>query len=73
MLKALTGSMYQTIQHKGIDEYSGILNTKHVWAANDQDKLKFGDTIIGFRRRINIFETWFRWDSKNKYPQIPRF
>ena len=67
MLKALTGSMYQTIQHKGVDKYSGILNTKYLWAANDQDKLKFSDTTIGFRRRINIFETWFRWDSKNNY------
>ena len=67
ILKALTGSMYQTIQHKGVDKYSGILNTKHLWAANDQDKLKFSDPTIGFRRRINIFEVWFRWDSKNKY------
>lgn len=67
MLKALTGSMYQNIQHKGIDRYSGIINTKHLWAANDQEMLKFSDTTIGFRRRINIYEVWFRWDSKDKY------
>ena len=67
MLKALTGSMYQTIEHKGEDRYSSILATKHMWAANEQEKLKFSDTTVGFRRRINIFEIWFRWDAKNRY------
>ena len=67
MLKALTGSMYQTIEHKGEDRYSSIINVKYLWAANDQDKLKFSDTTIGFKRRINLFETYFRWDVKNKY------
>lgn len=67
MLKALTGSMYQTIESKGINKYSGVLNCKYIWAGNDQDKIKFSDTTPGFRRRINIFEVWYRWDKSKKY------
>ncbi len=67
MLKALTGSMYQTIESKGINKYSGVLNCKYIWAGNDQDKIKFRDTTPGFRRRINIFEVWYRWDKSKKY------
>ena len=67
MLKQLTGSMYQMVEHKGEDRHGSILNCRHIWAANDQDKLKFGDTTPGFRRRINIFEIFFKWDSKKKF------
>lgn len=67
MIKQITGSMYQPVEHKGEDKHSSIINAKHIWAANDQDKLKFSDTTAGFRRRINIFEIWYKWDAKKKF------
>lgn len=67
MLKALTGSMYQTIQQKGVNKYSSIINCKYIFAGNDQDKIKFTDTTIGFRRRINILEIYYRWDSSKRF------
>ena len=67
VLKNITGSMYQTIECKGIQKYSSIINCKHVFAANDQAKLKFSDTTHGFRRRINVYEIWYRWDSQKRY------
>lgn len=67
MIKALTGSMYQTIQNKGENKYSSIINCKHIFAGNDQEKIKFSDTTIGFRRRINIFEIFYRWDSSKRF------
>ena len=66
-LKALTGSMYQTVEEKGVTKHATIVNCKYLWAGNDQDKIKFSDTTVGFRRRINLFETWYRWDSKKKF------
>ncbi len=67
VLKNITGSMYQTIECKGIQKYSSIINCKHVFAANDQSKLKFSDTTHGFRRRINVYEIWYRWDAQKRY------
>lgn len=67
MLKALTGSMYQTIEQKGISKYSGIVNCKFVFAGNDQDKVKFSDNTTGFRRRINMLEIFYQWDSAKKF------
>lgn len=67
MLKAITGSMYQTIQPKGINKYSGIINCKYIWSANDQEKVKFSDTSTGFRRRINLFEIWYQWDAQKRF------
>jgi len=67
MLKALTGSMVQTIQPKGVNKYTGIINCKYIFAGNDQDKIKFSDNTTGFRRRINVFEIWYRWDSNKKF------
>ena len=69
MIKQFTGSMYQTVEHKGEDKHGSIINCKNIWAANDQDKLKFSDTTAGFRRRINIFEIWYKWDPKKKFLQ----
>lgn len=66
-IKALTGSMYQTIESKGVQKYSGIINCKYIFAANDQDKLKFGDTTTGFRRRINMFEISYQWDKAKRF------
>lgn len=67
MIKALTGSMYQTIEHKGISKYSGIINCKHIFAGNDQEAIKFTDTTKGFRRRINIFEIFYTWDAQKRF------
>lgn len=67
MLKAITGSVYQTIEQKGINKYSGYINCKFVFAANDQDKIKFSDTTEGFKRRVNMFEVYYKWDSENRY------
>ena len=67
MLKALTGSMYQTIEQKGISKYSGVINCKYLFAGNDQDKIKFSDNTTGFRRRINMFEIFYQWDSAKKF------
>lgn len=66
-LKALTGSMYQTIEGKGLAKRTSIVNCKFVWAGNDQDKIKFSDNTVGFRRRANLFETWYRWDAKKRF------
>lgn len=68
-IKALTGSMYQTIESKGISKYSSIINCKFIFAANDQDKLKFGDTTAGFRRRINMYEISYQWDKQKRFLQ----
>ena len=67
MIKALTGSMYQTIENKGKDKYSGIINCKYIFAGNDQDKIKFSDNTTGFRRRINMFEIYYKWDSAKRF------
>ena len=67
MLKALTGSMQQTIQNKGVNKYSGIINCKYLFAGNDQSKIKFSDTTTGFRRRINIFEVYYSWDAQHRF------
>ena len=67
MIKALTGSMYQTIENKGQNKYSGIINCKYIFAGNDQDKIKFSDNTTGFRRRINMFEIYYRWDSAKRF------
>lgn len=66
-LKALTGSQDQTIENKGENKYSGVINCKYIWSANDQDKVKFSDTTTGFRRRINVFEIWYHWDEQRRF------
>jgi hypothetical protein len=67
MLKALTGSMYQSIEEKGETRFSGVINCKYVFAGNDQSKIKFSDTTPGFRRRINVFEIFYSWDPEHRY------
>lgn len=67
MIKALTGSMYQTIESKGISKYSGLINCKYIFSANDQDRVKFSDTTQGFRRRINMYEIYYQWDPKKAF------
>lgn len=67
MLKLITGSPYQTIENKGINKYSSMLNVKMLFSGNDQDKIKFDDNTEGFKRRINMFEIFYKWDSDKKY------
>lgn len=67
MIKALTGSMYQTIESKGIQKYSGVINCKYIFAGNDQEKIKFSDTTTGFKRRINMLEIFYRWDPGKRF------
>lgn len=67
MIKALTGSMYQTIESKGISKYSGIINCKFIFSGNDQNKIKFSDVTHGFKRRINMFEIFYTWDQQKRF------
>lgn len=67
VFKNITGSMYQTIESKGVQKYSSIINCKNIFSANDQDKLKFTDTTQGFRRRINVYEIWYSWDAQKRF------
>lgn len=67
VLKNLTGSMYQTIESKGVSKYSGIINCKYIFSGNDQDKIKFSDTTQGFRRRINLLEIFYAWDPQKRF------
>lgn len=66
-LKQLTGSAYQTIEEKGVDKYTGYMNCKFIFSANNKEQLKFGDTSTGFRRRINMFECYFQWDKDKSF------
>lgn len=63
VLKQLSGSELQTIEHKGEGRTSGNINCKYLFSANEQEKLKFGDISDGFRRRINIFEVFYQFTN----------
>lgn len=67
MIKALTGSMYQSIESKGISRYSGIINCKYIFAGNDKELIKFADTTTGFLRRINMLEIFYTWDADKHF------
>ena len=67
VLKQVTGSQYQTIEEKGVDKYTGYLNCKFVFSANRKEQLKFGDSSVGFRRRINMYECFYQWDKAKRY------
>lgn len=60
-LKQLTGSEYQTAEHKGSERISTLINCKYVFSANEQEKIKFGDISDGFNRRINMFEVFYQF------------
>lgn len=66
-LKAYTGSMYQQVEDKNVKRHSTIMNVKIITSANDQDRLKWEDTSIGFRRRINVMEVAYRWDKDKRF------
>ena len=62
-LKQLTGSEYQTAEHKSQERISTFINCKYVFSANEQEKIKFGDISDGFKRRINMFEVFYQFVS----------
>lgn len=66
-LKNITGSMYQNIHKKGIQAYSGFLNVKFNFSINDQDSIRFVDTTDGFRRRVNMIDIFYHWDSSKLF------
>lgn len=67
MLKLLTGSMYQSVEDKGVSKHSSIINCKYVFAGNDKSDTKFGDNSEGLRRRINLFEIFYKWDRNKNF------
>lgn len=67
VLKALTGSMYQTIHEKGVTKYPSIINCKYLFAGNSQEGIKFSDNTTGFRRRLNVLELFYHWTSNGSY------
>lgn len=67
VLKQLTGSPYQTAEHKGKERKSTMINVKYLFSANEQEKLKFGDISEGFRRRVEMLEILFQYDPDLKY------
>lgn len=67
MIKALTGSPFQSIENKGMNRYSGYINCKYVFAANDKQNLKFTDSTLGFLRRVNVLELFYTWDAAGEY------
>lgn len=67
MLKLLTGSMYQSVEDKGVSKHSSIINCKYIFAGNDKSDTKFGDNSEGLRRRINLFEIFYKWDRNKNF------
>ena len=66
VLKQLTGSEFQTAEAKGEGKRSTWLNCKMLFSANEQDKIKFGDTSEGFMRRINMYEVFYQFTTLDK-------
>lgn len=66
-IKLLTGSMFQTIEQKGVQKFSGFINAKFMFSSNDQDNTKFSDNSTGFRRRMNLFEIYYTWDPQKRF------
>lgn len=73
VLKQLTGSTQQSIERKGETVRTGYLNVKYIFSANQKDKIKFGDDSVGFIRRINLYEVFYQWDSRNRYLKEGKF
>lgn len=69
-IKALTGSMYQSIENKNEPRYSGIINCKYIFAGNDKDNIKFSDTTTGFIRRINMIDIFYTWDANKRFLKL---
>lgn len=66
-IKALTGSPEQSIERKGVGRYSGIINCKFLFAGNERDDIKFGDTSMGFIRRVNVYNIHYTYDKEKRF------
>lgn len=69
-LKLLTGESQIEINKKGVQRYSTYFNSKFLFAINNIQNIKFGDTSDGFNRRINILELFYKWDPNGYYKQL---
>lgn len=69
MIKSLTGSSDQTIEHKNVNKYSGTINCKFIFAGNYRNEIKFADTTNGFIRRINLYNVYYTWDKDKTFMQ----
>lgn len=67
MLKQLTGTDFQTVEEKGVNKYSGYINCKFIFSANNKEQLKFNDASAGFMRRINMYELFYQYDSDKDF------
>lgn len=67
MLKQLTGTDFQTIEEKGVNKYSGYINCKFIFSANNKEQLKFKDDSVGFTRRMNMYELFYQYDSEKSF------
>ena len=67
MLKQLTGTDFQTIEEKGVNKYSGYINCKFIFSANNKEQLKFRDDSVGFTRRMNMYELFYQYDSEKSF------
>ena len=67
MLKQLTGTDFQTVEEKGVNKYSGYINCKFIFSANNKEQLKFNDASAGFIRRINMYELFYQYDSDKSF------
>jgi hypothetical protein len=66
-LKQLTGTEFQTVEEKGVNKYSGYINCKFIFSANNKEQLKFNDASAGFMRRINMYELFYQYDSDKSF------
>lgn len=66
-IKKYTGSPIQSIEEKGVDIYTGYMNCKFVFSANNKEQVKFKDDSAGFRRRMNMYELYFQYDSDKSF------
>lgn len=66
-IKRYTGSPFQSIEEKGVDIYTGYMNCKFVFSANNKEQVKFRDDSAGFRRRMNMYELYFHYDSDKSF------
>ena len=66
-LKQLTGSDMQTIEHKGVGKYPGIINCKFIFAGNEREDIKFTDTSNGFIRRVNVITIPYTYDRDKTF------
>ena len=67
VLKQVTGTDFQTVEEKGVNKYSGYINCKFIFSANNKEQLKFRDDSAGFKRRMNMYELFYQYDSDKNF------